>query len=95
MLSLEKIAEIEALLGFDFTQEGMEECHARHNVGCKNDECEAQTTEFGWFYLEGDVYCFKCALAMDTELGTESEIIPTRAQAMQRRSLAELGIRWD
>lgn len=92
-LTLQKIAEIEELLGFDFTREGIEECHAKHDLGCK--ACDARTTEFGWFYLEGDVYCFACALQMDTEQGTESEIIPTREQLAQRREFERLGIRWD
>jgi hypothetical protein len=93
ILTTQKLAEIETLLGFDFTQEGIEECHARHGLGCK--ACDAPTTEVGWFYLTGDVYCFACALGMDTELGTESEIIPTRAQVAQRLEFEAAGIRWD
>lgn len=93
ILTLQKLTEIETLLGFDFTQEGIEECHAKHDLGCK--ACDARTTEFGWFYLTGDVYCFACALEMDKELGSESEIIPTRDQVAQRRELEAVGIRWD
>lgn len=93
ILTLQKLTEIEELLGFDFTQEGIEECHARHNLGCK--ACDARTTEYGWFYRSGDVYCFGCALEMDNELGGDSEHIPTREQVAQRREFERLGIRWD
>lgn len=93
ILTLQKLAEIEGLLGFDFTQEGIEECHAKHDLGCK--ACDARTTEIGWFYNVGDVYCFACALEMETELGCTPEVIPTRAQVAQRRELEAAGIRWD
>jgi hypothetical protein len=93
ILTLQKLTELDELLGFDFTQEGIEECHTRHNIGCK--ACDARTTEYGWFYLSGDVYCFACALEMDNELGTQSEIIPTREQVAERRHLEQVGIRWD
>jgi hypothetical protein len=82
ILTTQKLAEIETLLGFNFTQEGIEECHARHNLGCK--ACDVPTTEVGWFYCSGDVYCFACALEMETKLDSVCEIIPTRAQVAQR-----------
>ena len=93
ILTLAKLAEIEALLGFDFTQEGIEECHARHDLGCK--ACDLPTDATGWFYCSGDVYCFACALEMETELGSTCEIIPTRDQVQQRKDLDAAGIRWD
>jgi len=91
ILTLQELAELDELLGFDFTQEGIAECYARHGVGCK--ACDGETDATGWFYLTGDVYCYACALAMDLELGTESECIPTREQVAQRRRLEALGIR--
>lgn len=93
ILTPQKLAEIGDLLGFDYTQEGLNEALTRHGLGCK--ACDVPTTEVGWFYCSGDTYCFACALELETELNSVCEIIPTRAQVEQRRELDAAGIRWD
>lgn len=93
ILTLQKLTEISQLLGFDYTQEGLQAVLTREGLGCK--ACDAPTTEVGWFYCSGDTYCFACALEMETELSAVCEIIPTRAQVQQRRDLEAAGVRWD
>ena len=98
VLTLEKIDELSELMGFDFTQEGMQECYDRYGIGCK--ACDVQVTEVGWFYLVGDTYCFACAYRLDQMAEADgeeasSEILPTRDQLRQQRAWAAAGIGAD
>lgn len=98
ILTLAKIDELSELMGFDFTQQGMQECMDRHGIGCK--WCEVPATEMGWYYHNGDIYCFTCAYTLDNmneaEGGAaESELLPTREQLAQRREYDRAGIGID